>query len=60
MSKQLHLIGWLQLLAQMLIFKWCHSKALFKIHVYGWGGGYLVSSYLKSSKSFRLLFYKPL
>jgi hypothetical protein len=39
MTKQLHLIGWLQLLAQVLIFKWYHSKELFKIHVYGWGGG---------------------
>lgn len=43
MSKQLHLIGWLQLLAQVLIIKWCHSKALFKIHVYGWGEGTLLS-----------------
>lgn len=42
MSKQLHLIGWLQLLAQVLIFKWYHSKALFKIRVYGWGGGTLI------------------
>jgi len=43
MSKQLHSIGWLQLLAQVLIMKWCHSKALFKIHVYGWGEGTLLS-----------------
>jgi hypothetical protein len=43
MSKQLHLIGWLQLLTQVLIFKWCHCKALFKIHVYGWGWGTLIS-----------------
>ncbi len=31
------------LLARVLIFKWCHSKALFKIHVYGWGWGTLIS-----------------